>query len=334
MMAVSEVASSTAKGESKKSRQSASKRCKLRVLPISGTSTLSSGEFDLSNKPLAESIRAQEATNSIVFDTAVVAANQIKAGIGGNLNIKSLQDKSTHTSSQKSASASVSVGGGLLAANLSAGNANAAKWQADNCSALTAAACETKFQVAALRGELLPNNVLPSNSLGGRLAGMTDFKSPHEYAHSGTVCDGSTPNSTYNALRQYPGPGSSGDALVGNGTVSPIKLGPFLLGYVTHLVDPATRSVVNITVPGSHGLDPGWVVRQVGVQPDGVTSVNSYGAGTGANPFNINVLGVAPVWGYNVQFEIKRAANPVSSQVGLGSSPVNSVLCARFGDCK
>ena len=96
---------------------------------------------------------------------------------------------------------------------------------------------------------------------------------------------------------------------------------------VTHFVSPVTRAVVKITVPGSHGLDSGWVVRQVGTQPNGITSVKSYGAGTGANPFNINVNGVTPVWGGNVNFGIKPAAN-------LGSSPVNAVLCARFGDCK
>ena len=221
--------------------------------------------------------------------------------------------------------------GGLLAANLSAGNANAVKWQADNCAALTSAACETKFQVAAQRGELMPIIGLPQDSFGGRVAGLTSFKSPHEYAHSGTVCDGGnancTPSSTYNALLQYPGPGSSGASLVNSGTVSGIQLGPFLLGNVTHLVDPTTQSVVNITMPNFHGLDPGWVVRQVGTQPNGITSVSSYGAGTGANPFNINVNGAMPVWGGNVNFGIKPAAN-------LGGSPVNAVLCARFGDCK
>ena len=41
---------------------------------------------------------------------AVVAANQVKADIGGNLNIESLQDTSTYTSAQKSAGFSITVG--------------------------------------------------------------------------------------------------------------------------------------------------------------------------------------------------------------------------------
>ena len=51
---------------------------------------------------------------------AVVTANQIKADVGGNLNIASLQDKSAYTSQQSSMSASVSVGGGGNGASFSA----------------------------------------------------------------------------------------------------------------------------------------------------------------------------------------------------------------------
>ena len=228
--------------------------------------------------------------------------------------------------------------GGLIAANLSAGNANYTQWSASNCVALTDAACGTKFQVQAQSGELLPRSVLPSNTFGGWLLGTTSFRSTHEYTHTGSVCDGSsstcTPNSTYNALRQYPGPGTSGDSLVNSGSVSTIKLGPSQLGYVTHLVDPTTMSVVNITVPGQHGLDRGWVVRQVDPQPNGVTSVSSYGAGTGANPFDMNVRLASPVWDSNITFGIRPAANSGSGPVNAVTGPVRSILCARFGDCK
>ena len=55
---------------------------------------------------------------------AVVSANQIKAKVGGNLNIASLQDTSTYTSSQSSMSASVSVGGGGNGASVSASKSN------------------------------------------------------------------------------------------------------------------------------------------------------------------------------------------------------------------
>ena len=70
--------------------------------------------------------------------------------------------------------------------------------------------------------------------------------------------------------------------------------GNFRLGYVTHLVDPITQSVVNITLPKQHGLDRGWVVRSVSTNPSGQTFVNSYGAGTGANPMNVNVWAQIP----------------------------------------
>ncbi|SFU80309.1 filamentous hemagglutinin [Polaromonas sp. YR568] len=43
---------------------------------------------------------------------AVVAANTVKANVGGNLNIQSLQDTSTYTSEQSSSGASISVGKG------------------------------------------------------------------------------------------------------------------------------------------------------------------------------------------------------------------------------
>jgi filamentous hemagglutinin len=45
---------------------------------------------------------------------AVVAANTVKANVGGNLKIESLQDTSTYTSKQSSAGASVSFGGGSV----------------------------------------------------------------------------------------------------------------------------------------------------------------------------------------------------------------------------
>ena len=58
---------------------------------------------------------------------AVVAANQIKADIGGSLSIESLQDKSTFASSQKSGGASISVpitAGGSAGASVSASKSN------------------------------------------------------------------------------------------------------------------------------------------------------------------------------------------------------------------
>ncbi len=51
---------------------------------------------------------------------AVVKANQVKADVGGNLNITSLQDTSTYTSEQKSSGGSLSVGAGSMSGSINA----------------------------------------------------------------------------------------------------------------------------------------------------------------------------------------------------------------------
>lgn len=55
---------------------------------------------------------------------AVVKADQVKADMGGNLNITSLQDTSTYTSEQKSMGGSVSVGYGKMSGSFSASDSN------------------------------------------------------------------------------------------------------------------------------------------------------------------------------------------------------------------
>ncbi len=56
---------------------------------------------------------------------AVVAANTVKANVGGNLNIQSLQDTSTYTSEQRSIGASISFGkGSVTGGGVSASNSN------------------------------------------------------------------------------------------------------------------------------------------------------------------------------------------------------------------
>lgn len=56
---------------------------------------------------------------------AVVAANTVKANVGGNLNIQSLQDTSTYTSEQSSSGASVSFGkGSVTGGGVSASQSN------------------------------------------------------------------------------------------------------------------------------------------------------------------------------------------------------------------
>lgn len=55
---------------------------------------------------------------------AVIRAEQVKADIGGNLNITSLQDSSTYTSSQQSLGGSLSVGVGKISGSISASSSN------------------------------------------------------------------------------------------------------------------------------------------------------------------------------------------------------------------
>ncbi len=54
----------------------------------------------------------------------MIRAEQVKADIGGNLNIASLQDSSTYTSSQQSLGGSLSVGVGKISGSISASSSN------------------------------------------------------------------------------------------------------------------------------------------------------------------------------------------------------------------
>ena len=218
--------------------------------------------------------------------------------------------------------------GGLLAANLSAGNANLAQWQSSNCVALTTDACTAKFQQAAANGDFL-NKPRESGSLQSLIPFIASGGDPHEYKHNGTVCSGSdsecTKAAVFTALRMNAGPGNSGTPVVSGG-VSEIKLlNTATIGYVTHLVDPSSGSVVNITLPGQHALDQGWVVRQIVPGSSGAMNVNTYGAGTGANRLNFNSGTASMIWGGNLNFGIR----PI-----FPSNTSRDILCQKFLDCK
>ncbi|MBN6152550.1 hemagglutinin repeat-containing protein [Xanthomonas sp. AmX2] len=136
------------------------------------------------------------------------------------------------------------------------------------------------------------------------VAGST--KQPHEYSTTSTACVIALLNSCggpaqqFDALRRYAGPGTDGKALAGNGVVSYLSIGAGSLGYVTHLIDPSTSSLINITVPGAHALEPGFVVRQVIPDGKGGFSVSTIGWGTGSSPMNnSNEWAAAVVWGPN-----------------------------------
>ncbi|MDT3486392.1 hemagglutinin repeat-containing protein [Stenotrophomonas maltophilia] len=133
-------------------------------------------------------------------------------------------------------------------------------------------------------------------------------KQPHEYSTTSVACVVSYTSSCgdavaqYNALRRYAGPGTDGKGLADNGVVSYLSIMGLSLGYVTHLVDPSTSSLINITVPGAHALDPGFVIRQVLPDGFGGFSVSTRGWGTGSSPmFNSNSWADRQVWSPNTR---------------------------------
>lgn len=133
-------------------------------------------------------------------------------------------------------------------------------------------------------------------------------KQPHEYSTTSVACAVSYTSSCgdavaqYNALRRYAGPGTDGKGLADNGVVSYLSIMGLSLGYVTHLVDPSTSSLINITVPGAHALDPGFVIRQVLPDGFGGFSVSTRGWGTGSSPmFNSNSWADRQVWSPNTR---------------------------------
>ncbi|WP_207924409.1 hypothetical protein [Xanthomonas oryzae] len=131
-------------------------------------------------------------------------------------------------------------------------------------------------------------------------------KQPHEYSTTSIVCipgvlvNCGSPAEQFDALRRYAGPGADGKTLAENGVVSYLSIMGFPLGYVTHLIDPSTSSLINITVPNAHALDPGFVVRQVIPYGDGGFSVSTNGWGTGSSPVhNSNEWAADIIWPNN-----------------------------------
>ena len=198
--------------------------------------------------------------------------------------------------------------GGLIAATLSSINANLTEWISSNCIALTVAGCGKKIQeIAAKQNILVPTR--DASIFQDLLLNTEIFKSPHQYISSTRACntfqDSCNVASVFEALRRHPTPGFSHQSPMISGSITEVSLlGRF--GYVTHLVDPATLSIVNITIPDQHALHPGWLVRHVN-RDAGKISVETYGTGTGSNPLNINTWTADPVWGWNVRRSIAPA---------------------------
>ncbi|NWB29033.1 hypothetical protein [Pseudomonas gingeri] len=91
------------------------------------------------------------------------------------------------------------------------------------------------------------------------------------------------------------------------------------LGYVAHLTDKDSKSVINVTLPEMHALDPGFVVRTVVPTASGGFDIETHGWGTGSSPlFNSNSWMAGMVWGGNTKF--------IEKQEFMNNSPVINYL--------
>lgn len=220
----------------------------------------------------------------------------------------------------------IETGSLLLAANMASGLPGYKAWADNNCASMGAAACQTKFTQTVKDGTFInsqgqPGGGIPTGfNIWESLAG--DTKQPHEYSDISQGCIpllggcGSMAQA-YEALRRNAGPGGDGQTVVKSGDVSELHMMGMKLGHVAHLTDDGTMSVINITLPGMHALDPGFVVRTVKPTQDGGFDVETHGWGTGASPlFNSNGWAAGAVWGGNTTFGI-------SFQELLNNSPKN-----------
>ncbi|NWD75824.1 hemagglutinin repeat-containing protein [Pseudomonas gingeri] len=197
----------------------------------------------------------------------------------------------------------------LVAANMAAGLPGFKVWASNNCESVGMAACQLKFADVVKSGTFINSK----GEVGGaipkafdaweNIAGST--KQPHEYNDVSSGCmvtlgGCGTLENEYEALKRNAGPGGDGTTVVKSGDVSELYLMKLKLGYVAHLTDDSSKSVINITLPGMHALDPGFVVRSVVPTASGGFDIETHGWGTGSSPlFNANDWGAGGVWGGN-----------------------------------
>jgi RHS repeat-associated protein len=108
----------------------------------------------------------------------------------------------------------------------------------------------------------------------------------HEVEAISTICHTSDPNCTRQAvfergLTHCPIPAACFDSPVQSGQIASIPTPLYGINKVQFIVDPDNFAVFNITVPGQHMWDPGYVYRNVQVNDAGYVTIVSYGAGTG-----------------------------------------------------
>ncbi|MBV6754493.1 hemagglutinin repeat-containing protein, partial [Pseudomonas chlororaphis] len=197
----------------------------------------------------------------------------------------------------------------LIAANMAAGLPGFKVWASNNCESMGMSACQLKFADVVKSGTFINSK----GQVGGEIpkgfetweavAGST--KQPHEYSDISSGCmvtlgGCGTLENEYEALKRNAGPGGDGTTVVKSGDVSELYLMKLKLGYVAHLTDDSSKSVINITLPGMHALDPGFVVRSVVPTTSGGFNIETHGWGTGSSPlFNSNDWAAGTVWGGN-----------------------------------
>jgi hypothetical protein len=116
---------------------------------------------------------------------------------------------------------------------------------------------------------------------------FSDHPNGHEVESISTICHTSDPNCTRQAVFERglvycPIPAACFDSPVQSGQIASIPTPLYGVNKVQFIVDPENFAVFNITVPGQHMWDPGYVYRNVQVNDAGYVTIVSYGAGTGA----------------------------------------------------
>jgi hypothetical protein len=123
----------------------------------------------------------------------------------------------------------------------------------------------------------------------------SDSSAEHEYTWKVFRCMGDCAKKTMGELLRNPAPSAMYSAQIKSGDISTVSIGGYTLGKIMTAVDPGTKTIWNLTLPG-HILYPGWVRRDVVVQ-GGATWVVNTGGGGGFNPLNLNSLLAPIVWG-------------------------------------
>ena len=241
-----------------------------------GSSKSNSDSSTWQNTTLTGQNISLKAEGDTTLRGATATADRIDVKTGGTLTIESLQDiaESMSKDSQVGGRVQVSLGTAWDASGYaSASKANGSYKGVGQQSGLFAG--DGGYHVDAGHVNLVGGAIASTNAANSELTAQT---------------------------LTFAGPGTDGKGLAGNGVVSYLSIMTFSLGYVTHLIDPSTSSLINITVPGAHALDPGFVIRQIVPDGHGGFSVSTRGWGTGSSPLsNSNSWADDFVWAPNTR---------------------------------